>query len=171
MCLTSALIFCFFIILWISVFHVTMRLLCDQLRKQLNYLVCFNKVSSITHSSFGVVRVNLANLPPQALWLAGTHISHFVAETPIPPKLHCSSPPHSQSWYNYLCLYVLFTWRFAGRLFGALPRGFFALFKGPWGDLRQADNELEKSATVDWTEEFIWNTSAVCCLLYFSTVI
>lgn len=62
-----------------------MPLLCDQLRKQLNYLVCFNKVSSITHPSFGVVRVNSALLP-QALRLAGTHISHIVADTPHPSK-------------------------------------------------------------------------------------
>lgn len=52
-------------------------------------------------------------------------------------------------------------------MFGGLPRVFFALFKGPCGDPRQAENELEKSATVDWTEEFIWNISTVFFLFLF----
>lgn len=100
MCLTSGLVFffSFLIILCISVLPATAPLLCDQLRKRLNDLVCFNKVSSTTDPSVGAVSVNSAQLP-QALRLAGTHISHFVSDAPppAPPRTPppCPAPTHS----------------------------------------------------------------------------
>lgn len=83
--------FSFLIILCISVLPATAALLCDQLRKRLNYLVCFNKVSSTTDPSVGAISVNSAQLP-QALRLAGTHISHFVSDAP-PPAPPRTPPP------------------------------------------------------------------------------
>lgn len=83
-------LFFFLIILCISVLPATAPLLCDQLRKRLNYLVCFNKVSSPTDPSVGAVSVNSAQLP-QALRLAGTHISHSVSDAP--PPAHSSQNP------------------------------------------------------------------------------
>lgn len=82
----------FLIILCISVLPATAPLLCDQLRKRLNYLVCFNKVCSPTDPSVGAVSVNSAQLP-QALRLAGTHIAHFVSDTPPPPPTPPRTPP------------------------------------------------------------------------------